>query len=173
MARYPLLCAVSTLALATAAPGQVQPASHTVPRNSSTASVEVLVEPSTRIAFPVTLSHGAKQGLRHLGGVAVHTRTLFNVKSFVVGLYVEGSGAAHYLGDWRGKSASKIQRDRKFYEALLRGKFDKTLRFVMATDSPEGEFAADLEDPLREHLRLATRKVDDPNAKAALEVLHG
>lgn len=90
------------------------------------------VEPSTNVQFPTQLQ--TRVGVQQLTGTGVRTRTMFKVKVYTFGLYVDGGGARTALARWRGKGSADLARDESLYAELLKGSFPMTMRLVMARD---------------------------------------
>ena len=90
------------------------------------------VEPHTNVEFPTQIQTPA--GVQLLTGTGVRTRSIFKVKVYTFGLYVNGDGARTALAPWRGKSAADLANDASLYDELLKGSFSMTMRLVMARD---------------------------------------
>src|SRR5687768_14645066 len=89
-----------------------------------------LATPHVSADFPSELRTPA--GIQLLAGTGVRTRTVFKVKVYTFGLYVDAEGARKALAQWRGKSAAELSADPSVYHALLTGSFPMTVRLVMS-----------------------------------------
>lgn len=90
------------------------------------------VAPNASAEFPTEIQTPA--GVQQLTGTGVRTRSIFKVKVYTFGLYVNGEGARTALAPWRAKSAAEMAADASLYNELLKGSFSMTIRLVMARD---------------------------------------
>ncbi len=132
-----------------------------------------VLEPRTEVPFEVTaVFPGSKQAQRLLG-TGVRTKTIFAVKVYALGLYVEPLAAAKALAKWKDSKPKKLRQDDKFFTTLLGGKFSKTLRWVFVRDV-DGEaiaeaFADQLEPRLKKMAKAARTAAKNDKEKAAAE----
>lgn len=98
------------------------------------------------VDFPAELRTPA--GVQLLTGTGVRLRTVFNVKVYTFGLYVDRGGARTALAPWRGKSAADLARDESLYAELLKGSFPMTMRLQMARAVSARQMAEAFEDAL-------------------------
>ena len=105
------------------------------PREAPAApAVETVREPRTKVAFPVELALPEKGAALRLAGLGARTRTLFRVKVYAVGLYVDAVAARERLGRWKGREVGDLTGSRAFQEALLSDGIAKGLRLVLVRD---------------------------------------
>jgi chalcone isomerase-like protein len=97
------------------------------------------VAPNTSVEFPTEIQ--TPVGVQLLTGTGVRTRSIFKVKVYTFGLYVDGEGARTALAGWRGKSAADLAGDASLYDELLKGAFPMTMRLVMARDVGAAQMA--------------------------------
>ena len=115
-----------------------------------------LVEAPTSADFPQQLQ--TRAGVQVLAGTGVRTRTVFNVKVYTFGLYVDAEGARTALAPWRGKSASDLARDALLYDTLLKGAFPMTMRLVMARDVGARQMADAFDEALAPRVSQAAQR---------------
>jgi chalcone isomerase-like protein len=122
------------------------------------------VEPNTSVDFPTELQTPA--GVQLLTGTGVRTRTVFKVKVYTFGLYVD-AGARTALAPWRGKTAAALASDASLYDELLRGSFPMTMRLVMARDVRAAQMAEAFDEALAPRVAQAAQR-DMPGGAEAL-----
>lgn len=106
-------------------------------------AAQTVTEPSSGVAFPVTL---AVDGGQHtLTGVGLRTRTVLGVKVYAFGVYVDAAPARTALASFAGRDARALSRDPALYETLLRMTVPLSLRLVM-TRNVTGEQMSDAFD---------------------------
>jgi len=138
------------------------------------------VEPRTKVAFPVEASWAGGKTVQHLLGVGVRDKTIFKVKVYALGLYVDPAGAAKALAAWNPQTLGvgtgegemkafykKVRKDEKFYKALLSGAFSKTMRWVFVRDVDGEDIAEAFADSLEPRLKALEKK--ERNSKGAEE----
>jgi chalcone isomerase len=121
--------------------------------------------PSVSADFPTELR--TPVGVHVLTGTGVRTRTVFKVKVYTFGLYVDGNGARTSLGRWRGKSAAELSGDQSVYNELLKGGFPMTLRLEMSRDVTAGQMTEAFDDALTPRVAEAAQR-DMPGGTEAL-----
>jgi hypothetical protein len=114
------------------------------------------VELKANVAFPTELQ--TPVGVHLLTGTGVRTRTIFNVKVYTFGLYVDGDGARTGLARWRGKSAADLANDASLYDELLKGSFPMTMRLVMARDVGAGQMVEAFDGALAPRVAHAAQR---------------
>ena len=94
------------------------------------AAAQTVNEPSSGVAFPVslTVADGSTQVLL---GTGLRTRTVLNVKVYAFGLYVDQAAARTALTSFAGKTAEQLAGDQTFYDTFLRMGFPMSMRLVM------------------------------------------
>jgi hypothetical protein len=100
---------------------------------ASFALPEDVKEPRSGVSF------AAKDGSSSLLGVGLRTRTMFNVKVYAIGLYVDDAALSGPLAAHKGKTSSP-----EFYRDLVRGDFPKhvVMKFTrdVSTSQIQGAF---------------------------------
>jgi hypothetical protein len=112
-------------------------------------------QPRARVAFPEQLQTLA--GVQLLTGTGVRTRTVFNVKVYTFGLYVDADRARAALGPWRGRNAAELAGDASLYDAILKGTFPMTMRLVMARDVGARQMAEAFDEALAPRVARAAQ----------------
>ena len=115
-----------------------------------------LAAPHVRADFPSELRTPA--GMQLLTGTGVRTRTVFKVKVYTFGLYVDADGARKALSQWRGKSAAELSADPSVYHELLKGSFPMTVRLVMSRDVSAAQMTEAFDDALGPRVRQAAQR---------------
>jgi chalcone isomerase-like protein len=123
------------------------------------------VESNTSVDFPRELQTPA--GVQLLTGTGVRTRTVFKVKVYTFGLYVDAVAARTALAPWRGKSAADLASDASLYDELLKGSFPMTMRLVMARDVGAAQMAEAFDEALAPRVAQAAQR-DMPGGAEAL-----
>ena len=124
-----------------------------------------VIEPASNVDFPAELRTPA--GVQLLAGTGVRTRTVFKVKVYTFGLYVDGDRARTTLAAWRGKSAADLGSDASLYDALLKGSFPMTMRLVMARDVGAQQMAEAFDEALAPRVAQGAQR-DMPGGAEAL-----
>ncbi|MDP7246266.1 MAG: chalcone isomerase family protein [Planctomycetota bacterium] len=117
----------------------------------------VKIEPRTELEFAQVATWPGSKTSQTLLGVGVRDKTFFRVKVYALGLYVEPVGAAKALEKWKETSVKKMKKDNKFYDALLNGKFSKTMRWVFVRDVDGEDIAEAFEDSLEPRLKTLAK----------------
>ncbi|MDP6942073.1 MAG: chalcone isomerase family protein [Planctomycetota bacterium] len=117
----------------------------------------VKVEPRTELEFAQVATWPGSKTSQTLLGVGVRDKTFLRVKVYALGLYVDPVGAAKALDKWQETSVKKMQKDNKFYDALLNGKFSKTMRWVFVRDVDGEDIAEAFEDSLEPRLKTLAK----------------
>jgi hypothetical protein len=123
-----------------------------------------VVEPRINTDFPTELQTAA--GVQRLTGTGVRLRTVFKVKVYTFGLYVDGDRARTALAPWRGKSAADLSNDASLYDELLKGAFPMTMRLVMARDVGAQQMAEAFDGALAPRVAQAAQRGTPGGAEA-------
>ncbi len=134
---------ITTLALA------IAPALFAAPAQQAK---DVTIEPRTDIEFANSAVWPGSKTAQSLMGVGVRDKTFLRVKVYALGLYVDPIGANKALAKWKDTSVKKVQKDNKYYDALLNGDFSKTLRWVFVRDVDGEDIGDAFEDSLEPRL---------------------
>ena len=129
-------------------------------------------EPSSQVSFPVRLTPAGGSTAHELAGTAIRTRTIFRIKVYAFGLYVDGNVARQVLSSYRGVTADRLSADRDFYRRLLDLDVAMTLRLVMTRDVGGSDVADSFDDALKPRVRAAAGR-GMPGGDAALAQFRG
>jgi len=135
------------------------------------AAGQTVAEPGSGVAFPVSLDV-AGGGQHVLAGTGLRTRTLLKVKVYAYGLYLEPQAARATLADFAGRGVRALERDPRFYEAVLGMKMPMSLRLVMTRNVTGDDMADAFDGALRPRVRLAAGR-GMPGGEAALAKFRG
>jgi hypothetical protein len=102
-------------------------------------------------------------------GTGLRDRTVFRVKVYAFGLYVDPAGAREALRPFAGNAASRLERDKRFFKRLLDLDFAMTLRLVMTRNVDGNDVAEAFDAALRSRIAEVSKTGGDPAAEAALE----
>ena len=153
-----------------AVPGAASPAA--VARAASRAQApETVREPESGVTFPVALMPPGSATPHWLMGIGIRQRTIFRVKVYAFGVYVDAEAARTALADFAGATAEALGRDQRFTRRLLDLDFGMALRLVMTRTVSGGDVAEAFDDALRPRMPRAGAGADD--AAAALARLRG
>ena len=131
-------------------------------------ALDTVNEPRSGVPFPVSLTPPGDTTPHWIMGTGVRQRTIFRVKIYAFGLYVDPEGARASLSRFARLSASTLERDESFYRHLLDLNFPMTLRLVMTRTIDGNDVAEAFDDALRPRM---TRAVTDTNNSRELAVL--
>lgn len=134
---------------------------------------KVIEEPRSDVGYPEWGPAPDSREIHTLTGVGVRTKTVFDVKVYAFGMYVDAVGAREHLADWKGKTTEELQDDKKFYAKLLENNFSKSMRLVMVRDVDGDDFSEAFEDALAPRVREAARKKKLRGGAVALETFKG
>ncbi len=158
----PLLCALA-LSLAGSLVGPVVAQEH--PSVSST--LPPLRESRSGIPFAQMRAFPGGEDGEFLMGVGLYTKTIFSVKIYALGLYVEPEPAARELSSFLGETPRSLSRNPDFYQRLLDGKYAKSLRWILCRTVGGDDVAEAFDDVLNPRLaRLARSSTPEESARA-------
>ena len=127
---------------------------------SQTAAQETVTEPDSGTPFPVSLVAPGGRRPHLLTGAGIRRRTIFRLKVYAFGLYVDPEGARASLSRFAGVPASELEQDESFYRRLLDLDFAMTVRLVL-TRTVSGEDVADnFKQILRPRIAQAIRDMN-------------
>lgn len=115
-------------------------------------------EPESGTPFPVVLTPPGGTTPHRLVGTGVRQRTIFRVKVYAFGLYVDPAVTTTALAEFAGTPAAALQRDAGFHRRLLDLDFGMTLRLVMARTVEGGDVADAFDDALRPRMARASER---------------
>jgi hypothetical protein len=121
------------------------------------------------VAFPVELTPPGGGAPHRLTGTATRERTIFKVKVYAYGLYVDADAARTVLAAFAGRPAMALDNDTTFFQRLLDMRISMTLRLVI-TRAVAGEAIGNaFDDALKPRVAEATAKSRVADATAGLE----
>ena len=126
-------------------------------------------EPRSGTPFPVSLTPPGGTTPHWIMGTAIRQRTIFRVKIYAFGLYVDPEGARASLSRFAGVSASTLERDESFYRQLLDLDFAMTLRLVMTRTVDGDDVAETFDDALRPRIARAVTGTNGSGELAGLD----
>ncbi len=132
---------------------------------------ESVREPVSGVAFPLALTPPGGATPHWLMGTGIRQRTIFRVKVYAFGLYVDADAARTALAEFAGAPAEALGRDRRFTRRLLDLDFGMALRLVMTRTVGGADVAEAFDDALRPRMPRAGAGADD--AAEALARLRG
>jgi hypothetical protein len=130
-------------------------------------------EKATDAMFPEWIQYGKGEALttHHLAGLGVRKKTIFRVKVYAFGFYLDSAAASAKLKPLVGRKMKDMMKDRKLDAALLDDQFGKTIRLVMARDVDADDMAEAFEDSLKSRIKKYTAKMDEKQQQAATDAL--
>jgi chalcone isomerase-like protein len=130
-------------------------------------------EKATDAMFPKWIQYGKGEAVstHHLAGLGVRKKTIFRVKVYAFGFYLDSAAAAAKVKPLVGRKLKDMMKDRKLDAALLDDSFGKTIRLVMARDVDADDMAEAFEDSLKSRIKKYTAKMDEKQKKAATDAL--
>lgn len=129
-----------------------------VPTPAPAAPQETVKEPRSKVRFPVRLTALRGEHVHVLAGVGLRTKTIFKVKVYAAGLYVDGAAAAAALSAWKGRDGEHLDRDASFRRAVVEGQFGKTLRLVMTRDVDSEDMVEAFDEVLKPRIVRAQKR---------------
>ena len=75
--------------------------------------------PAADVTFPPTLTPPGGGPVQQLTGTAVRVKTIFRIKVYAYGLYVDAAAARTALGAFAGRPVAELDRDPAFFQRLL------------------------------------------------------
>ncbi|HEX9792362.1 MAG TPA: chalcone isomerase family protein, partial [Planctomycetota bacterium] len=135
--------------------------------------VRTVKESATDIAFPVRFAPVGGGDSQELTGTGVRTKTIFSVKVYAMGLYLDGAKAAQVLERFRETTPARLEKNADFQRALVSDALPKTLRLVMARDVDGEDMAEAFDDSLGPRIEERVKRQADPAAAGELARLRG
>ncbi len=129
---------------------------------------DVVLEPSSRVAFPTSITPPGSSVVHELAGTAIRTKTIFRIKVYAFGLYIDPEAASSALAEFRGTPADRLAKDQTFYRRLLDLDAAMTLRLVMTRDVGGADVANSFDDALTPRVRTAAVERGMPGGASAL-----
>lgn len=102
-----------------------------------------------------------------LAGLGVRKKTLFRVKVYSFGFYLEADKAAKAVQPLLGRKMKEMMRDSKLDDALLDGNYAKRLRLVMARSVDADDMTEAFKDSLQPRIRNLVKKMSKEEQAAA------
>lgn len=130
-------------------------------------------EPKTEILFPLVLPAAGTQMKHLLVGAGARTKTIFGVKVYAVGFYLDGERALGELTRYKIDNPKKLQKNPRFYERFMHENFGKSIRIVMARDVDSDDMREAFDDVLRPAVRKRSKDQEQQDALTALNKFIG
>ncbi|MCH2101463.1 MAG: chalcone isomerase family protein [Planctomycetes bacterium] len=130
-------------------------------------------EKATDAMFPTWIKHGKGDSAKthHLAGMGVRKKTVFRVKVYAFGFYLDSSAAAKIIQPLVGRKMKVMMKDGALEKALLDDSYGKTLRLVMARTVDAEDMAEAFDESLKLRIKDSTAKLSDEEKKAANKAL--
>jgi hypothetical protein len=136
------------------------------------AAQSTVVDRESGVAFPATLIPPGGGNLHQLTGTATRERTIFRIKVYAYGLYVDAGLARMMFASFGADSAKTLETDKAFFQRLLDMKIPMTMRLVMTRDVAGAAIGNAFDDALKPRIaRLASLRASE--ASSALEQFRG
>ena len=139
----------------------------TKPAPAQNAAPSTVVDRQSGVAFPVMLPSPGGGAPHQLTGTATRERTIFKVKVYAYGLYIDRDIAQRELAMFRGRPAASL--DRAFFQRLLEMRIPITLRLVMTRDVAGEAIGNAFDDALKPRVTSAPKELDRTDRSAALQ----
>lgn len=134
---------------------------------------DVVREPASDVAFPVRLSPPGSTGEHVLAGTAIRTKTIFRIKVYAFGLYVDADAARVVLAQWAGMEPKALEKNEAMFSRMLDMDFGMTLRLVMTRDVDGDTMAEAFEKSLAPRVETAASEMNMPGGTEALAQFRG
>jgi len=128
-----------------------------------------VLEPSSKVPFPVHLGVPGHSEQHVLTGTGIRTKTFLKVKVYAFGLYVAEDAARTALSGFAGQSAKDLEKSDEFYAKILEMGFPMTLRLVMTRNVGGDDMADAFDGALRPRVQAAAAEMNMPGGEAALD----
>ncbi len=132
-----------------------------------------VVDRQSGVPFPVVLTPPGGGPRHELVGTATRERTIFKVKVYAYGLYVDPEAARAHLTSFAGRPASALDRDPAFFRRLLDSSVPMSLRLVMTRDVAGAALGGAFDDALKPRVVRAATELKMPGGQAALDRFRG
>ena len=133
---------------------------------------ETVRERESGVAFPLALTPPGSATPHWLMGTGIRQRTIFRVKVYAFGLYVDADAARAALAEFAGSTAEALGRDEGLTRRLLDLDFGMALRLVMTRTVSGGDVADAFDEALRPRMPRAGAGAAGDDA-VALATLRG
>lgn len=101
------------------------------------------------VMFPSALTPPGGGPLQQLTGTATREKTIFRIKVYAYGLYVDPGAARAALNAFSGRPVAALDRDAAFFQRLLDMRIPMTLRLVMTRDVAGDVLGKTFDDALK------------------------
>ncbi|TAH34579.1 MAG: hypothetical protein EYC70_16735 [Planctomycetota bacterium] len=129
-------------------------------------------EERTGVEFQRTLP-AAGGGTHTLVGTGVRTRTIFNVKVYAIGYYVDLPAAIRVLGKYKELKAERLEKNQEFGQDVVLGDHGKTLRLVLVRDVDAEDMREAFEDELQPRLKEKSKPADLESSQKIMDTFRG
>lgn len=133
------------------------------------AAEATVLEPSSKVPFPVHLTVPGHEIQHMLTGTGIRTKTFLKVKVYAFGLYVDAEAARAALSGYADETAKDLEKNDEFYDEILAMGFPMTLRLVMTRDVGGEDMADAFDGALRPRVQMAAAAMNMPGGEEALE----
>ncbi|TNE51212.1 MAG: hypothetical protein EP343_03740 [Deltaproteobacteria bacterium] len=124
-------------------------------------------EPETKVEFQGYTTVRGSENKHFFMGTGLRTKTILQIKIYVIGFYIDVVKGREELKPWNTKSVAELQKDTTFYDKLLNGAFGKSLRLVMVYSVDKKTMA----DAFAESLQPRIDKMEGATKEAAMKDL--
>jgi len=139
------------------------------PVGAQEADEATMLEPSSKVPFPVHMTVPGHDMQHMLTGTGIRTKTFLKVKVYAFGLYVDADAARPTLSEFAGQTGKDLEKNDGFYAKLLEMSFPMTLRLVMTRDVGGDDMADAFDGALRPRVQRAAAEMNMPGGEAALD----
>ena len=102
-----------------------------------------------------------------LAGTGIRTKTIFKVKVYAMGLYMDAAPTKTALSKWEGKDLKSLSKDEGFYGAMMSAPVAKSMRLVMTRDVDGEDMAEAFSDSLGPRVKAACKGLEAADAERA------
>jgi hypothetical protein len=121
------------------------------------------------VPFRVTLTPPGGGAPQQLTGTATREKTIFRIKVYAYGLYVDAGAARTALAAFSGRPAAALDRDGAFFQRLLDMRVPMTLRLVMTRDVAGDVLGRTFDDALKPRVTAAAAASKGAGGAQALQ----
>ena len=141
--------------------------------SAQSAAQPAVVERQSGVSFPVVLTPPGGAVSHRLMGTATRERTIFKVKVYAYGLYVDPEAARAHLTSFAGRPVSALDRDPAFFRRLLDSSIPMSLRLVTTRDVAGAALGEAFDDALKPRVVRAATELKMPGGQAPLDRFRG
>ncbi|XP_051123040.1 probable chalcone--flavanone isomerase 3 [Andrographis paniculata] len=118
------------------------------------------------VSFPpqITISNPLSLIANGITDIEIH---FLQIKFTAIGVYLDPKSIVSHLQNWKGKTATELQQDNKFFDAIVAAPLEKLVRVVVIKEIKGSQYASQLETAVRD--RLAEEDKFEEEEEEALE----